>query len=279
MAQQQPRRARQPHDGNPHRAQQPHDNWARYYDFVYQQTYGASYTIFNERTEDVCQRLINNCPAGKDRVCVLDIGAGTGRLAIPLLERGHHVTAVEPSEFMCDEIRRKLARLDKPLHNNLIIRQDPIQNVDLPSQCFDIALLLFTVIAYITNKKDLKKAFKSIAGSLKEGGFVLLDVPRIEHFLQPQVYNRRSMKRTVTITEEGGNLYLYRETCEGVMEGESFRYSDEFPLRQWSDEDIISLCDENGLIRNTSLDRMLENYFQWTGATYYLFEKKRKRNR
>lgn len=273
MAQQQPRRARQPHDGNPHRAQQPHDNWARYYDFVYQQTYGDLYTTFNENTEDVCQRLINNCPAGKNRVCVLDIGAGTGRLAIPLLERGHHVTAVESSEFMCDEIWRKLARLDKPLHNNLIIRQDLIQNVDLPSQFFDIALLLFTVIAYITDKEDLERAFKSIAGSLKEGGFVLLDVPRIESFLQPQVYNRRSMERTVSITKKGDDLYLYRETCEGVMEGEALRYSDEFLLRRWSDEDIISLCEENGLIRNTNLDRMLKNYFRGMGATYYLFEK------
>ncbi len=261
----------------PHRARQPHDNWARYYDFVYQQTYGGLYTTFNTRTEGVCQQLINNCPAGKDRVCVLDIGAGTGRLAIPLLERGHHVTAVEPSEFMCDEIRRKLARLDGPLHNNLIIRQDLIQNAALPSQFFDIALLLFTVIAYITDEEDLKRAFKSIASSLKEGCFVLLDVPRIEHFLQPQVYNCRSMRRTVTITEEGDDLYLYCETCGGVMEGETFRYSDEFLLRRWSDEDIIFLCAENGLIRNTSLDRMLENYFHGMGATYYLFEKSREK--
>lgn len=257
----------------PHRAQQPHDNWARYYDFVYQKSYGDLYTTFNEKTEGVCQQLINNCPAGNDRVCVLDIGAGTGRLAIPLLERGHHVTAVEPSEFMCDEIRRKLERLDGPLHNNLIITQDLIQNAALPSQFFDIALLLFTVIAYITNKKDLKRAFKSIAGSLKEGGFVLLDVPRIESFPQHQAYNRRLMERTVSITKKGGNLYLYRETCEGVMEGEDFQYLDEFLLRRWSDEDIIFLCAENGLIRNTSLDRMLENYFRGMGATYYLFEK------
>lgn len=37
---------------------------------------------------------------------VLDVGAGTGRFAIPLAERVDHVTAVDPSRAMLDTLRR-----------------------------------------------------------------------------------------------------------------------------------------------------------------------------
>lgn len=40
---------------------------------------------------------------------VLDVGAGAGRLAVPLAERCKHVTAVEPSEVMQDSMRDQAA--------------------------------------------------------------------------------------------------------------------------------------------------------------------------
>jgi len=41
---------------------------------------------------------------------ILDVGAGTGRIAIPLAERGISLVCVEPSPAMRDQLRRKLAR-------------------------------------------------------------------------------------------------------------------------------------------------------------------------
>ena len=40
---------------------------------------------------------------------LLDIGAGTGRLAIPLARRGVELACVEPSAAMCRKFLRKLA--------------------------------------------------------------------------------------------------------------------------------------------------------------------------
>ena len=44
---------------------------------------------------------------------ILDVGAGTGRIAIPLAERGVRVHCVEPSPAMRGEFERKLAQRPK----------------------------------------------------------------------------------------------------------------------------------------------------------------------
>jgi len=40
---------------------------------------------------------------------VLDVGGGTGVVAVPLAERGYHVTMLEPSDGMLDVTRRRIA--------------------------------------------------------------------------------------------------------------------------------------------------------------------------
>ena len=46
----------------------------------------------------------NNCK-------IVDIGAGTGRISIPLLVRGNQVTAIERSKAMIETLNSKIAKL------------------------------------------------------------------------------------------------------------------------------------------------------------------------
>ena len=60
----------------------PHDHWSNCYDRIYQLTYGGNYDQFTATTLQVIAGIL---PGGT----VLDFGAGTGRLSIPLAERGY----------------------------------------------------------------------------------------------------------------------------------------------------------------------------------------------
>jgi SAM-dependent methyltransferase len=54
--------------------------------------------------------VVNWLPCGVDRIA--EIGAGTGRLTIELLDRGEHIVAVEPAQPLRRILRRKLAATD-----------------------------------------------------------------------------------------------------------------------------------------------------------------------
>jgi len=253
---------------------QPHDNWARFYDFVYQQTFGPVYKQLCEDTEDVCQQLVQYSPGQGNSAYIMDVGAGTGRVTIPLLQQGHCITAVEPSQPMCEQIQIKAETMDETLRKNLKIIQKPMQHTNIQVNYFDIALCVFTVIAYIVKEESLRQAIQNIADSLKQNGLLLLDIPQRRIFESMTIQKGR-LSRQIEITQinETNTLYDYKECCHGEMNGEHFEYSDSFQIRQWSDKEVIKICRDNGLVEAEIQAEVLNGKFCNTGAEYYLFKK------
>ena len=79
----------------------PHDSWAEVYDEAYEQSFGTLYTMLTDMTLDI---IANNTKLGTK---ILDIGAGTGRLSIPLLQHGYSVCAVDASSKMLNVLKSK----------------------------------------------------------------------------------------------------------------------------------------------------------------------------
>lgn len=66
---------------------------------------------------------------------VLDVGAGTGRVAIPLASRGCHVVAVEPAAGMLEQLRAKDAN-----HSVLTVVAEG-SHLPFPVECFDVVVI------------------------------------------------------------------------------------------------------------------------------------------
>ncbi|MFQ3671227.1 MAG: class I SAM-dependent methyltransferase, partial [Verrucomicrobiia bacterium] len=79
----------------------PHASWAEVYDLAYERTFGG---LYHGLTEATLAWITKTVPAPAR---IVDFGAGTGRLSLPLSRAGYRVTAVDPSAEMLAQMRGK----------------------------------------------------------------------------------------------------------------------------------------------------------------------------
>lgn len=236
-----------------------HDNWAEYYDFVYEQTFGQFYVNLTSETLKVINQILVN---GE----IIDFGAGTGRLTIPLAEQAYKVIAVEKSEGMMNDLKRKLNNSDFKidLHNCSIS--------DYQNGKADLALALFTVLSYSTTEKELFNNIKNICNHIKPNGYFFFDLPNSIFFDRGRLINIDTMnfKRIVDLkSTDKKDVYSYKEWCSGIFKGKEFNYQDEFEIRFWKLETLDKILVENGF-----KDTLTEfHQFEPTGSTYKLYKR------
>jgi len=234
-----------------------HDSWASFYDFVYEKSFGDFYgRLTGINLETICKIL----PKGR----VLDFGAGTGRLSVPLAEAGYAVTAIEASDGMVKELKRKAAEVEISIHH---CRIDEFHHAK-----GDLAIAMFTVMSYLTTEEALASSARAIFLSLDEGGLLFFDLPDIFLFSSGAHSPMRSsdFQRTIRINPTAeADVYTYHEKCSGVFEGRNFEYEDRFPIRYWDPDRVDAVLREQGFI---PVRRFMPG-FKSTGSSYHLYKK------
>lgn len=238
-------------------ADRPHATWAAYYDEVHALSFGNFYQNLTETTVTAVSRLLTP-PA-----TIVDFGAGTGRLTLPLAAAGYTVTAVEPCRQMLDQLQANAQRDNLPVR---VVCQT-MQSFHEDGQ-YDLALSVFTVVAYLLDERDLTRALQALARALRVGGLLLLDIPSRQIFRDYEFSNDHLL-RTVRVTAQDEVLYRYEEQTELQQAGRTVRYSDHFLIRYWEREQVLNLLTLQGFV----LRQDLSQTFAGTGAYYWLLEK------
>ena len=118
----------------------PHSTWAHVYDTAYKNSFGAFLDDLTCLTLRVVHDLIG--PPAR----IVDFGAGTGRLAVPLANAGYRVTAVDACAEMLEQLRRK------DLKGQIETFESSMQDFDTDRD-FDQALCVFTVVLYLLDRE------------------------------------------------------------------------------------------------------------------------------
>ncbi|AJY76255.1 class I SAM-dependent DNA methyltransferase [Paenibacillus beijingensis] len=110
---------------------------------------------------------------------VVDLGCGTGSIAIPLAHSGFHVYGIDLSADMLTIARQKWEETPQQAirsHGGTIrwLQQD-MRNWQLPGEV-DAAVSFCDCLNYITEQEDVEAAFRATYRGLKEGGVFLFDV-------------------------------------------------------------------------------------------------------
>jgi SAM-dependent methyltransferase len=224
-----------------------HDTWARVYDFIYDECFGATFTRLTDATLALVERT--QPPPAR----ILDLGAGTGRLAIPLALRGYDLTAVERSHGMANTLAERARHLAAPL----VLRRGDFRDLDAvlgpldgtraaDAAPFDIALAVFTVVNYLVAEDDVAALARGTAERLRPGGHVVLDLAERRLFASA-LFESERLHREIEVTELAPDVFRYRDAGCGVCDGERFQYDDLFTLRYWRPDDLLWIFARHGL--------------------------------
>jgi SAM-dependent methyltransferase len=232
----------------------PHATWAQLYDEAYRVAFGDSYDALTAATVDYVaelQPLVTR---------ILDVGAGTGRLALPLSTLGYTVVATDPCAEMLAVLRNKAEQKGLKIETVCCRMQD-----ELKSPPFDLVLCVFTVLLYLLDESALNASFEGAAAALRPGGRLLFDIPSRQVF---NSYRRASpeFERDVRVIPETEVVYRYEEHIRVRQGNDWVNYHDSFKIRHWEQSQVVNALNHAGF----SVERDLGARFAGTGSHYYL---------
>lgn len=103
---------------------------------------------------------------------VLELGVGSGRVAIPLCQDGHAVLGVDPSRPMLDRCRALAADLPR---GRLTLREGDMRDVRLRRR-FPLVIAPFNALMHLYEPADIVRCFANVRRHLADDGRFVFDV-------------------------------------------------------------------------------------------------------
>jgi ubiquinone/menaquinone biosynthesis C-methylase UbiE len=138
------------------------DEYARFYDWENAQTVGRRDIAFWRRIA-----------LGTDGRA-LELGCGTGRVAMPIARAGRALVGVDRSDAMLARARRRVnrARLQRRLR---LVRGD-IRHLPFPDHSFALVMAPYGILQSLLVERDLKQTLESVARVLARKGLFGLEL-------------------------------------------------------------------------------------------------------
>jgi SAM-dependent methyltransferase len=110
---------------------------------------------------------------GADRI--LELGAGTGRVTVPLARDGRQVVAVDRSETMLSRLRDRITRLPSPVAARITPVAGDLRSFSVGGR-FPLVIAAFNVLEHLYTRTDVAACLQQVAAHLAPGGAFAFDV-------------------------------------------------------------------------------------------------------
>ena len=107
---------------------------------------------------------------------ILELGAGTGRVAIDLAERGHTVVGLDISATMLAQAEAKRALLGPDVAQRLRFVRGDMAALAL-GETFDVVVATYYALAHLPAGSAWRNTFKGVADHLSPGGMAAFHMP------------------------------------------------------------------------------------------------------
>ena len=121
------------------------------------------------KTDDIefWKQIFSMTPGGK----VLELAAGTGRLAIPLIREGAEYTGVEISPAFCNQAKTKLSQHQM----NATFLQGDIRELEL-NDTFDLIFIGFNSFLHLLKDEDAKACLNCVKKHMHKETLFVIDI-------------------------------------------------------------------------------------------------------
>jgi SAM-dependent methyltransferase len=163
------------------------DEYAAFYDWENATTMGRRDVAF---WRDLAQRINGR---------TLELGAGSGRVLVPIAKTGVEIVGIDRSAPMLALAQDRLRRLRKRPRSRInasLVRGDMRHLPFSRDQPFDLVVAAYGILQSLTRDRDLTATLKAVVDLLAPGGMFAIDlVPDVPRW---QEYSRRVSLRDMT---------------------------------------------------------------------------------
>ena len=115
--------------------------------------------------------------AGRTGGPILELAAGSGRLAVPLALAGHHVTAVDLDPAMLARAGARARTAGRAAARRLDLVEADLLELTLPAAgTFRLAFIALNSLFLLATRDAQRRAFRTIARHLAPGGVAAVDI-------------------------------------------------------------------------------------------------------
>ena len=141
---------------------------------------------------------------GADRV--LELGAGSGRVTVPLARDGRQVVAVDRSPEMLSRLRGRIARLPAAAAARITPVLGDLRDFSVAGR-FPLAIAAFNVVEHLYTRGEVTAFLQRIAAHLEPGGALVFDVQLPDLAWLARDASRRWAKTRFTDPSTGRAMY------------------------------------------------------------------------
>jgi ubiquinone/menaquinone biosynthesis C-methylase UbiE len=129
---------------------------------------------------------------------VLEVGCGTGRLSLPLVEAGIEVTGVDSSPAMLAQARRKLG-------DQVPLIEGDMRTVTLPDR-YALIIVSINTFMHLLTTADQLAALTNLARHLGPGGRLIIDLPAGDELAHQDPDARLTLEQTFLDPDTGHRI-------------------------------------------------------------------------
>jgi SAM-dependent methyltransferase len=124
----------------------------------------------------------------------LELGIGTGRVALPLVQRGHEVYGIDASEAMVEKLRAKTGDIPVTIGD--------FAELDIEGEYY-LVYVVFNTFFALLSQEDQVRCFSNFARRLREGGVFVIEafVPDMTRWDRDQRMEARHVENNSVVLD------------------------------------------------------------------------------